>query len=167
MAKMESTVRRRRLLHENQQNLWLFLLASGEIAYKDCSTFNDMSGPAMINTFNDINKLVQARKLNLWTHSSHDSCVTEALSTFNNSWKLRGKLELMIIISLVWSLPNNITKNVFNLNPLRDISNSSVRSCLRLEDKGRLTGRMKSCSFFSHGPFFRLARIYRFAREAT
>jgi hypothetical protein len=36
---------------------------SGEISYKECSTFNDMSGPAMINTFNDINKLVQARKL--------------------------------------------------------------------------------------------------------
>ncbi|CRK92100.1 CLUMA_CG005660, isoform A [Clunio marinus] len=34
-----------------------------EIAYKDCLTFNDMSGPAMINTFNEINKLVQARKL--------------------------------------------------------------------------------------------------------
>lgn len=36
---------------------------SGEISNKDCSTFNDMSGPAMINTFNDINKLVHARKL--------------------------------------------------------------------------------------------------------
>jgi hypothetical protein len=35
----------------------------GEISYKECLTFNDMSGPAMINTFNDINKLVQARKL--------------------------------------------------------------------------------------------------------
>lgn len=34
-----------------------------ELSYKECSTFNDMSGPAMINTFNDINKLVQARKL--------------------------------------------------------------------------------------------------------
>lgn len=34
-----------------------------EESYKKCSTFSDMSGPAMINTFNDINKLVQARKL--------------------------------------------------------------------------------------------------------
>lgn len=37
-------------------------LFSGELSYKACSTFNDMSGPAMINTFNDINKLVQARR---------------------------------------------------------------------------------------------------------
>ncbi|CAG9808898.1 unnamed protein product [Chironomus riparius] len=36
-----------------------------EIAYKECLTFNDMSGPAMINTYNDINKLVQARKLSV------------------------------------------------------------------------------------------------------
>lgn len=36
---------------------------TGELSYKECSTVNDMSGPAMINTFNDINKLVQARKL--------------------------------------------------------------------------------------------------------
>ena len=35
----------------------------GEISYKECTTFNDMSGPAMINTFNDINKLVMARKM--------------------------------------------------------------------------------------------------------
>ncbi|KAG5671906.1 hypothetical protein PVAND_002075 [Polypedilum vanderplanki] len=33
-----------------------------EISYKDCTSFNDMSGPAMISTFHDINKLVQARK---------------------------------------------------------------------------------------------------------
>jgi hypothetical protein len=41
----------------------VLLCFSGEISYKECSTFSDMSGPAMINTFNDINKLVQARKL--------------------------------------------------------------------------------------------------------
>lgn len=35
----------------------------GEISYKECTTFNDMSGPAMINTFNEINKLVSARKI--------------------------------------------------------------------------------------------------------
>lgn len=40
-----------------------FFVLSGELSYKQCSTFNDMSGPAMINTFNDINKLVQARRL--------------------------------------------------------------------------------------------------------
>lgn len=39
-----------------------FTSFAGEISYKDCLTFNDMAGPAMINTFNDINKLVQARK---------------------------------------------------------------------------------------------------------
>lgn len=29
----------------------------------ECSTLSDMTNPAMINTFNDINKLVQARKI--------------------------------------------------------------------------------------------------------
>lgn len=31
--------------------------------YNKCTKFVDNDGPAMINTFNDINKLVQARKL--------------------------------------------------------------------------------------------------------
>jgi hypothetical protein len=39
------------------------MLFSGEISYKECTTYNDMNGPAMISTFHDINKLVQARKL--------------------------------------------------------------------------------------------------------
>lgn len=36
---------------------------SCEENYKDCTTLNDSDGPAMITTYNDINKLVQARKL--------------------------------------------------------------------------------------------------------
>ncbi|XP_053698170.1 uncharacterized protein LOC128745181 [Sabethes cyaneus] len=31
--------------------------------HKDCITYKDLSNPAMVTTFNDINKLVQARKL--------------------------------------------------------------------------------------------------------
>ncbi|XP_001660964.2 uncharacterized protein LOC5573637 [Aedes aegypti] len=34
-----------------------------ERVHKDCGTYNDLSNPAMVTTFNDINKLVQARKL--------------------------------------------------------------------------------------------------------
>lgn len=31
--------------------------------YKECSTYKETQNPAMIHTFNDINKLVHARKL--------------------------------------------------------------------------------------------------------
>lgn len=34
-----------------------------DLAYQDCSSYNDMVNPAMVNTFNDINKLVHARKI--------------------------------------------------------------------------------------------------------
>lgn len=34
-----------------------------EMANRECSTYNDMISPAMVNTFNDINKLVHARKI--------------------------------------------------------------------------------------------------------
>lgn len=66
MGKMELIVSRvfvHSELNNNDANVYRFFALLGEISYKDCSTFNDMSGPAMINTFNDINKLVQARKL--------------------------------------------------------------------------------------------------------
>lgn len=31
--------------------------------HNGCTTYNDMVNPAMVNTFNDINKLVHARKI--------------------------------------------------------------------------------------------------------
>lgn len=34
-----------------------------ERSYKECSGYKDLSNPAMVTTFNDINKLVLARKL--------------------------------------------------------------------------------------------------------
>lgn len=34
-----------------------------DTVHKECTKFSESEGPAMINTFNDINKLVQARKL--------------------------------------------------------------------------------------------------------
>lgn len=62
MVKMESTVS---IIFKScsEVNIDDFHVVSGEISYQECTTFSDMSGPAMINTFNDINKLVQARKL--------------------------------------------------------------------------------------------------------
>lgn len=62
MGKMESTVIELNWHYCKVVNHYLFMF-SGEISNKQCSTFNDMSGPAMISTFNDINKLVQARLL--------------------------------------------------------------------------------------------------------
>jgi hypothetical protein len=34
-----------------------------ELVHNGCTTYNEMANPAMVNTFNDINKLVNARKI--------------------------------------------------------------------------------------------------------
>lgn len=37
--------------------------ADCDMNFKECTSVSDSDSPAMINTYNDINKLVQARKL--------------------------------------------------------------------------------------------------------
>lgn len=37
--------------------------ANCDINFRECTSLKDSESPAMINTYNDINKLVQARKL--------------------------------------------------------------------------------------------------------
>jgi hypothetical protein len=34
-----------------------------ELVHNGCTAYNEMANPAMVNTFNDINKLVNARKI--------------------------------------------------------------------------------------------------------